>query len=56
MDTFIKFAVIFLEVLFAVGVIGSALVVILTSIEDMAEVFKSDEPSSVVRPEPSAAD
>jgi hypothetical protein len=44
MHTFITFAIELLEVLFAVGVIGSAVVVILTSIEDVIEVATPDTP------------
>jgi multisubunit Na+/H+ antiporter MnhC subunit len=33
-----------LEVIFGLGLIGSAVVVIITFIEDVAEVFSNDEP------------
>jgi hypothetical protein len=57
MHLIIKFAVIFLEALFAVGVIGSAIVVILTSIEDIGEIMSSDEPAGgPVHSQPQAAD
>ena len=41
--TFIHFAIYVLEVLFAAGIIGSALVVILTAIEDVVEIATPDE-------------
>jgi hypothetical protein len=60
MHTFIKFAIEALEVLFAVGVIGSGLVVILTSIEDVIEVLTPDTPGErhlhAREPHASAAD
>ena len=33
-----------LEAIFAFGIIGSALVVILAGVEDVREIFKKDEP------------
>lgn len=33
-----------LEIIFAFGVAGSALVVILAGVEDVREIFKKDEP------------
>ena len=33
-----------LEAIFAFGIIGSALVIILTGVEDVREVFKKDKP------------
>jgi hypothetical protein len=36
-----------LEVLFAVGAVGAFLVILLTSIEDLREVFVSDIPNEV---------
>jgi hypothetical protein len=38
------FAVRVLEVLFACGIIGSAIVVVITFVEDLKEVFSKDEP------------
>lgn len=43
MQALIHFAIKLLEVLFAIGIIGSALVVVLTSIEDVIEIFTPDE-------------
>lgn len=40
-----------LEILFAVGIIGSALVVVITFVEDLKEVLSTDEPpESMERP------
>jgi hypothetical protein len=44
-ESVVKFAIVFLEVLFAIGVIGSALVVLLTSIEDVIEIIRPDTPA-----------
>jgi hypothetical protein len=52
----IHFAITLLEILFAVGIIGSALVVILTSIEDTIEIVTPEEPPSTMQPHASAAD
>jgi hypothetical protein len=41
----ITIAVRILEVMFVLGLIGSAIVVILTSIEDFATLFKKDNES-----------
>jgi hypothetical protein len=37
-----------LEVLFGLGIIGSALVVVITFVEDLKEVFSKDEPPQVI--------
>jgi hypothetical protein len=39
-----RLAVRTLEVLFACGIIGSAIVVVITFVEDLKEVFSTDEP------------
>jgi hypothetical protein len=36
-----------LEILFIVGMLGSALVVVITFVEDLKEVFSTDEPPQV---------
>ena len=45
MDTFVFVLVRILEVLFIVGVIGSAVVWVLTTVEDVVTLFKRNEPS-----------
>ena len=45
MHTLIHFAIYVLEAMFAAGIIGSALVVLLTSIEDVIEIATPDEPT-----------
>jgi hypothetical protein len=40
-----RIAVRILEVLFAAGIVGSAIVVVITFIEDLKEVFSKDEPA-----------
>ena len=44
MDLLIRLAVGALEVLFAIGVLGSTIVLILTTIEDVETLTESDEP------------
>lgn len=44
MDLLIRLAVGALEALFAIGVVGSAIVLILTTIEDVETLTESDEP------------
>jgi hypothetical protein len=41
-----RLAIRVLEVLFAAGMIGSAIVVLITFIEDMKEAFSKDEPAT----------
>lgn len=48
MHTFIHFAIYVLEALFAAGIIGSAVVVILTAIEDVIEIATPDEPTAAL--------
>jgi len=43
--TLIHFAIYVLEAMFAAGIIGSALVVLLTSIEDVIEIATPEEPT-----------
>ena len=42
-----RFAIRILEALFGLGIIGSALVVVITFVEDLKEVFSADEPRHV---------
>lgn len=44
------FAVRALEVMFACGIIGSAIVVVVTFVEDLKEAFSADEPPRNKRP------
>jgi len=45
MDLLILFGVRILEVLFAIGVVGSVVVLVLTTIEDIETLTESDEPN-----------
>jgi hypothetical protein len=39
-----RFAIRIFEVLFGLGIIGSAVVVVITFVEDLEEMFSTDEP------------
>ncbi len=45
METLAIFGVHVLEVMFAVGLVGSVIVVLVTSVEDVQELFGPDEPA-----------
>ncbi|MFB3812930.1 MAG: hypothetical protein ACE14L_02375 [Terriglobales bacterium] len=44
MQEIIRISVVALEAIFCLGLFGSALVILLTSIEDVREVLEKDEP------------
>jgi hypothetical protein len=46
--TLVVFAMRFLEVLFFVGIAGSAVVVLISSVEDIGELFATEEHAAAV--------
>ena len=44
MDIFLRYLAVFLQWIFFLGLIGSALVIVLTSFEDIEVLFEKDEP------------